>query len=355
MNSTHHLQGQFFLPLSSQSQAAQLTIVVTEAMPPTISIALEDGSSIPNLVLEDMQDSGDFHFHNGYYFHPDAPPSTEVRNLFTTKRQRRIQWLEDFSAMKALGFAIGLVLLVIGLRFSIPVIAHGLALAVPDPVEQMIGQHTYDTLKSFDFEDSTIAPERQETLRQRAQVLARNANLDPVPAILFHKSPMFGANALALPGGPIVLTDDLVNGLKSDDVILAVIAHEMAHVEKHHALQQVFTIAGAAFMASVVLGVDDSILEELTATVINVWGFQNSRKFEQEADMFGIEILKTSAMSPSLMLQAIESLTIMDCTKLTEEERQTCEAKAKSQETGWTASHPAAKDRLTYLRAAASQ
>ena len=44
-----------------------------------------------------------------------------------------------------------------------------------------------------------------------------------------------GANALALPSGIVIMTDDLVALAKSDDEIGAVMAHELGHVRGRHA------------------------------------------------------------------------------------------------------------------------
>ena len=58
------------------------------------------------------------------------------------------------------------------------------------------------------------------------------------------RSEFFGANAFAFPGGPIVVTDDLVKLLDNDYLTLAVIAHELAHIDQRHSLHQIMEIIG---------------------------------------------------------------------------------------------------------------
>ena len=71
-----------------------------------------------------------------------------------------------------------------------------------------------------------------------------------------------GANALAFPGGPVVVTDELVLLLQQDDLILSVIAHEFAHIQERHSLQHIVEMIGIGAMTSVMLGANDTLLEE---------------------------------------------------------------------------------------------
>lgn len=343
--------GQFFPPLSSKSQPAHLRIGA-DAGAPQLAALLADGSTVENLAFASLQAGDTLHFADGSSFaaYRPLPPALVAR--FESRTRRRIGRLEAFSLPKTLAFGLALVLCVLGFRAAIPVAAHAIALALPERIESLAGAHTYSTLKAMDLADSALPEARQAELRRRAAALAEAARLTRRPEIVFHRSRLFGANAMALPGGPIVVTDDLVGLLDTDDAVLAVLAHEMAHVEKRHALQQVLALAGAAALASVVFGVDDNLIEEISATLINVWGFKNSRNFEKEADLDGVAILRAGGVDPALLLSSIAKLMAHGCTKQAEAERARCLETAESGETGWLATHPGAKERLEYLRQA---
>ncbi len=351
MSTPHLVEGQFFQPLSSKSRAARLRVEPCEEGL-FVTAILEDGDETAPLAVDDLQAEGCLHFAGGCYFKADRPLPQEIASLFKSRTQRRIARLEAFSLPKALALGLALILCVLAFRAAIPLAASGIAAALPDRLERMIGEQAYASMKVTGFADSGIPPERQQELRRRAAALAETARLTRRPEIFFHRSALFGANALALPGGPIVVTDELVALLGSDDAVLAVIAHEMAHVERRHALQQVLNVAGAAAMASVVLGVDDSMIEELSATLINVWSFKNSRDYEKEADLIGLDILRAAKLDPRLFLTAIEKLTLQGCADLAGDALARCRDKSVAVETGWMSTHPAAKDRLGYLRAA---
>ena len=134
----------------------------------------------------------------------------------------------------------------------------------------------------YGFESSTLAAEREAELRSRfARVVAAAAMAD-THRLEFRSAEEIGANALALPGGTIVVTDQLVDVLSDDRAFDAIVAHELGHQRHRHALRQTlrssFVIVLAAFFArdvsaasSVVVGVPTFLLQS-----------HYSRGFEEE-------------------------------------------------------------------------
>ena len=136
--------------------------------------------------------------------------------------------------------------------------------------KKKIGSNAYTTLAKVAFEKTELPPEKISTLLDKASEMA-SANGLKNSNIYFHKSNLFGANALAFPGGPIVVTDDLVKLLDQDDLILAVIAHEFAHIEQRHSLHQIMEVVGIAAIASVLFGSTDSLIEEASVVAVDLW------------------------------------------------------------------------------------
>jgi Zn-dependent protease with chaperone function len=97
------------------------------------------------------------------------------------------------------------------------------------------------------------------------------------------KSKQLRANALALPSGIVIVTDDLVTLAENDEEIEAVLAHELGHVQGRHALRQLLQSAGVAAMAAAVLG-DVSSISSVASAVPTIIQARNSREFEIEAD-----------------------------------------------------------------------
>nr|VFJ93021.1 MAG: Peptidase family M48 [Candidatus Kentron sp. LFY] len=156
---------------------------------------------------------------------------------------------------------------------------------------------------------------------------------------------MLGANAFAFPGGPIVVTGDLVEIL-DDDELLAVIAHEYGHIEDRHSLKQIIDLIGVSVLAYVLFGADDSIVEEITAVAIDIWAFKNSRGFEKEADLEAMEILRANHMKPASFVEAIEKLIKHGCKETDGNSSRKCLSDAR---TDWFPTHPDGAERVKYL------
>ncbi|MFD2271073.1 M48 family metallopeptidase [Undibacterium arcticum] len=63
-----------------------------------------------------------------------------------------------------------------------------------------------------------------------------------------------GPNAFALPNGTIILTDQLVMLARNDPAVLAVLAHELGHLQQRHSLRRVFQTVGVGVAIHFMLG-----------------------------------------------------------------------------------------------------
>ena len=250
-----------------------------------------------------------------------------------TKLSRWTDWLERFSPVRAAVLFGVLVLAVLGLRAAVPVVADGAAVLIPHRTEAFVGRQAFRELDAAMFSPTRLAEPRRARIEAAAQALARRAGIDPVPEIHFRDAGLLGANAFAFPGGPIVVTDDLVRLLEDDDLILAVIAHELGHVRERHGMRQVLRVGGMFVIASAVLGADDSLLEELAAVAISTVSAGYSREFERDADAFAGRLLENAGRSAGDLADAFRSL-LDDC-------GETCRGDA-----GWLSTHPGLESRI---------
>jgi predicted Zn-dependent protease len=125
-------------------------------------------------------------------------------------------------------------------------------------------------------------------------------------SLLFRRSARIGANAFALPGGTLIITDALVQLAKHDDEITAVLAHELGHINRRHAMRQVLqsTLSGLVMVA--VLGDFDSIASGLPATLLQL---RYTRQMELEADAYALQALQTACISPLAFVNILERLS----------------------------------------------
>lgn len=182
------------------------------------------------------------------------------------------------------------------LKYGVPVMATYAVNATPASVEKYLGKQTLDTLdheKLGYFETTSVPVTRQNAIQTALSSLCEKIGNCPTYQLNFRKSPAIGANAFALPGGYIVITDELIALAKNDDEIIAVLAHELAHVKGRHALRQTFqgTISGLLIVS--ITGDADSIIANLPVLVLNT---RYSRDLETEADNYALHALKTTCI-----------------------------------------------------------
>ena len=334
------LSGVFFAALSAKKTSGEI-----ELFPKSATIYSKGKTVCRSIGIQSIQNRKDIYLDNGFLFALENPLSDEQERLFYSDVSRGIKWLENFSVFKALLLAITLIFFVFALRYSLNIAVPFAAHIFPLAWEQQIGKNSYETMRKTVFEKSDLPVLQIQRLRKKASDIAKENGFNS-PEVLFHKSDIIGANALAFPAGPIVVTDDLVLLLERDDIILSVIAHEFAHIQERHSLQQIIEIVGVAAVASVILGADDTLLEEASAVAVNLWANKKSRDFEKEADLLAQQYMDKAGLGKSAFVQAIEKLTRHYCAKTSVKAVQDC---LENTESGWLSTHPSGAERIDYL------
>ena len=298
-----------------------------------------------NIKIQSIQNSGDIFLENGFLFVLKSSLPREQEKLLSNNLSRSIKWLENFSLSRAILLSAALVFCFFLFRYALNVAIPFVVTVFPATWEQEIGENTYNAMRKTVFQKSGLSRARIERLKEKATDLARINGFNS-PKIIFHNSDLIGANALAFPGGPIVVTDDLAILLQSDELILSVVAHEFAHIQERHSLQQIIEVVGIAAVASVVLGSDDTFLEEASVLGLNLWANKNSRGFEKKADLLAQQYLQKAGFAKSTFATAIKKLTEHYCSKTAAQSVQHC---IEQTDSGWLSTHPSGAERLEYL------
>ena len=336
------IQGKFFQPTSSQSHQASLIVRDQH-----VRVEFENGDSIRSLYVDFIQGSRDIYFQGGEYFRAEYDLPKEFVDSNRSPVQRRILWLEKFSFTKAIVLVCLLVVCLLAFRALFYSLGSIVVVVFPQTWEERVGEEAYASLSPLFFTESRIPPGIQSTVRSAASQIIEDAGLTRDVDIFFHDSEHIGPNALAFPGGPIVLTDELVR-LLSEEETLAVVAHELAHVEKRHSLQQAIDVIGISILALMIFGADESIVEELTVIIADTTILARSREFEKEADLEAIKYLFASGLNPSGMVTAMQKLTDFYCRNDSGELAFECESEVLA----WISTHPSGEDRIRYLKEA---
>jgi predicted Zn-dependent protease len=104
-------------------------------------------------------------------------------------------------------------------------------------------------------------------------------------------------NAFALPGGRILVTDKLIAMTQTPDELAAVLAHEVAHVEKRHVMQSVWRSMAAGLLLEAALGGGSGAGQQAVLLLSQLQTEKFSRGLEAEADARGLELLRSEGYS----------------------------------------------------------
>ena len=120
-------------------------------------------------------------------------------------------------------------------------------------------------------------------------------------------------NAFSLPGGQTYITTGMLNFLKSDAEIAAVLAHEFVHADRAHGIVQaarnnrlsLLTIAG---IIAATQGAPEAMImaQAVQTAAINRYSIE----LEKEADERGIDVLRKAGYNPAAMLTMMERLRV---------------------------------------------
>jgi Zn-dependent protease with chaperone function len=237
-------------------------------------------------------------------------------------------------------------------RWGVPLSAHALVSVAPQSVDKALGDATRQVVEQSLMRPSKLPVETQERIRKAfADNMQRSGESVPPWQLLLRDS-RIGPNALALPDGTLILTDQLVALVdENTDVITAVLAHELGHVRFRHGLRMVVQVGLLGAVSSLVLG-DFSTL--LAGAPVLLGQANYSREAEREADAEAVRLLRAAGISPSVMLTLFTRL---------EQQRQEERAKAGGENTPATqtwlnlafATHPADAERIRFFRDASTQ
>lgn len=183
-------------------------------------------------------------------------------------------------------------------RWGTPWAATQLTRQVPLAWETALTDRFLRDLDGGWLKPSKLPPERQAALRSRFDALARS--LPPQlrryrgyePQLTLHFRRGMGANAFALPGGAIVMTDAIVELADKhqlgDEALAGVLAHEIGHVLHRHTTRMVVEQGVLNVGLGLALG-DVSWLLSGGSSLLT--GLSYRRSHETEADCFAVALM----------------------------------------------------------------
>jgi Zn-dependent protease with chaperone function len=211
---------------------------------------------------------------------------------------------------------------------------------IPAVVERHMGEQSLALIEKVELDPSRLPRARQAALRAGLTRMVAGLPRQADMRLLFRHSRHIGANAFALPGGTLVITDQLVALARNDDEVMAVLAHEAGHHEHRHALRQTIESSGILVIASLLLGdASGSSLAVGVPVVLLESGY--SRGHEREADDFALDLLARTGRPPGAFADILERL----------ERSEHAARSAGLADVGYLSTHPPSAARIARARA----
>ncbi|GLX79775.1 peptidase M48 [Thalassotalea insulae] len=307
------IRGVYYAPRSSKSQNIKIDIVNEQAIvadevneQKVAVIPLSEITLTPALGAIPRE----FMLENGakvmLFAEQDISPLQHnirpIDGLLHYLEQHRKVWLISLILIPICFYALS--------AYAIPAFAQSVVSWLPEEVKYEIDKQSMLVL-----DKSMLAPS-QLSLNTKARISEQWNNLIPQIntqhqqfKLLFRSGKSFGANAFGLPGGTVVISDQLVDLLaQTPDAVLAVLLHEIGHVEYNHGLQLATESIATSLLLTYFLGDLNELAEYFSGAALTLIQNNFSRELERAADDYATTKLLELGISPQAFAVAMSKL-----------------------------------------------
>lgn len=238
----------------------------------------------------------------------DIPIEQLVGNVKSSVLQRILGSWERSIPLAFLALVLTILLVASFIRFVLPAVARQVAQVVPQSSEERLGRETLAILDRVALKGSMLTAERTREVSGLFDRMKGDMPWAKGYRLEFRSGGGIGANAFALPGGTIIVTDEMVKLAGRDDELIGVFAHEAGHVRSRHALRHLLQSTGTGLLIAAVTG-DITSITSLSATLPTALidaGY--SREFEYEADDAAIDYLLKTGRKPKAYADTLARL-----------------------------------------------
>jgi predicted Zn-dependent protease len=221
--------------------------------------------------------------------------------------------------------------------WGIPLLAAFVAPRVPVAWEESTGQAVIAHLAPVELRCADRALE--EATGEMVRRLATAGSPSPYTMRVYVVNRPV-VNALAAPGGHVVVFRGLLRRTRSPEELAGVLAHELQHVLRRHATRAVIQDASTGLLLMALTGDATGPLAYGLQAARTIGGLRYSRRAEEEADVEGMNMLLAARVSPAGILAFLDGLR--------QEEGDHAGGLA------YLSTHPPAADRVARLRTIAA-
>ena len=189
--------------------------------------------------------------------------------------------------------------------YAIPAMTNAVADRIPTTWEEKLGQDYFQTL----FKKSIKEPDPQ--VGKALDAISKRL-LTAVPDqpyhFRIHVHPSKMVNAMALPGGTIVVFQGLINATETPEELAGVLAHEFQHVLKRHSTRNIIRSEAINLFGMIISGNSDSMTNVILQAGSVLEHLRYSRQLESQADAEGMKMMLATHVDPRGMIRVFEKL-----------------------------------------------
>lgn len=216
-------------------------------------------------------------------------------------------------------------LIVLSYIYIIPWIGEKSVALIPEEYDTKVGKMFFDQNMLFSSTDTT----RTKALNLFAKELALN-NTKPIKFTVVNSETV---NAFALPDGNVVVYTGILDAMKDYDELVALIGHEVSHVNNRHSMKMMCRNLSGYLFVSAILGDVNGVMATVGDNVNNLQSLSFSRTFEHQADQGSFEIVTKNKINPHGISNLFKRLDDQHMTMIPE----------------FLSSHPMTKERINYI------
>ncbi|PJK29549.1 M48 family metallopeptidase [Minwuia thermotolerans] len=209
--------------------------------------------------------------------------------------------------LKKLGVWGGAVAALAALFFLfLPAIVSGVAALIPQSVEKRLGDQALAAFSQFfdGMENECREREGQQALDWMVVQIMDGARIERGADV--RVVPVDMVNAVAFPGGRVLIFDGLIQQAESAEEVAGVVAHELGHVEYRHGMERMVRDSAISAVLSVFApGAAGDIGSEFGGALLTQ---SYGRDAEREADAFAVETLNRIGVTTGGMASFFERM-----------------------------------------------
>lgn len=261
------------------------------------------------------------------------------------KKSHVIHRMESSKTWVAIALVATVILGVLFFKVGLPSGAGFIANKMPIGATEAISKNALKNMDRFIFDESELSDEAQSKWQAQFDSIVSQVDTKGFDLTL-HFRQLGVPNAMALPGGDIIVTDEFIELIDDPGEFDGVLLHEVAHVVERHGLQQVIQASTLTIIIALATG-DVSGAGELAVSLpVFLTKSNYSRQSENSADEYAFVQMMDLGIDPTHFASIILKLGELDESDLEpSDDSESASMDESDRRLGYLSTHPATKNR----------